>query len=160
VLVESARRVRALLQKLGLKSFVKLTGGKGLHVVVPIHAEHSWLTVKAFAHGVATRMEEAETELFITKMTKAARAGKIYLDYLRNDRGSTAVAPYSPRARAGVPVSVPLAWKELDGRKAPVFAAADFEQWKARLRHDPWKELSRLDQRLTEAALEAVGAKN
>ncbi|MGD0731888.1 MAG: DNA ligase D [Terracidiphilus sp.] len=159
VLAESARSLRALLKKLGLQSFVKLTGGKGLHVVVPIRAEHSWPAVKAFAHGVATRMEQADSELFITKMTKSARAGKIYLDYLRNDRGSTAVAPYSPRARAGVPVSLPLAWKELDVPKMPVFAVADFAQWKARLRRDPWKEMSILHQALTKSALQAVGAK-
>jgi bifunctional non-homologous end joining protein LigD len=103
-------------------------------------------------------MEQADPELFITKMTKSARTGKIYLDYLRNDRGSTAVAPYSPRARAGVPVSVPLTWKELDGRKAPVFTVSGFAQWKMRLRRDPWKEMSGLDQPLTQAALEAVGA--
>jgi bifunctional non-homologous end joining protein LigD len=158
LLSESARSVRALLQKLGLQSFVKLTGGKGLHVVVPIHPKESWPAVKAFAHGVAARMEQADPELFITKMTKSARTGKIYLDYLRNDRGSTAVAPYSPRARAGVPVSVPLTWKELDGRKAPVFTVSGFAQWKMRLRRDPWKEMSGLDQPLTQAALEAVGA--
>jgi bifunctional non-homologous end joining protein LigD len=158
LLSESARSVRALLQKLGLQSFVKLTGGKGLHVVVPIHPKESWPAVKAFAHGVAARMEQADPELFITKMTKSARTGKIYLDYLRNDRGSTAVAPYSPRARAGVPVSVPLTWKELDGRKAPVFTVSGFAQWKMRLRRDPWKEMNGLDQPLTQAALEAVGA--
>jgi bifunctional non-homologous end joining protein LigD len=160
VLAESARRVRALLQGLGLQSFVKLTGGKGLHVVVPIRAEHSWPAVKAFARGVASRTERAKPQLFITKMTKAARTGKIYLDYLRNDRGSTAVAPYSPRARAGVPVSLPLAWKELEGRKMPVFTVAGFARWKERLRRDPWKEMSELDQALTQAVLDAVETKS
>ena len=160
LLSKSAQSVRALLRKLGLQSFVKLTGGKGLHVVVPIRAEHSWATVKTFARDVATRMEQADAELFITKMTKSARTGKIYLDYLRNDRGSTAVAPYSPRARAGVPVSLPLSWKELEGRKAPVFTVAGFSRWKARLRHDPWKEMANLDQSLTRSALEDVDAKS
>ncbi len=160
LLSKSARSVRALLQKFGLQSFVKLTGGKGLHVVVPIRAEHSWATVKTFARDVSTRMEQADAELFITKMTKSARTGKIYLDYLRNDRGSTAVAPYSPRARAGVPVSLPLSWKELDGRKAPVFTVAGFSRWRARLRHDPWKEMADLDQTLTRSALKDVEAKS
>ena len=158
VLCESALGARGLLRKLGLQSFVKLTGGKGLHVVVPIRAGHSWATVKSFAHGVVTKMEQANGELFLTKMTKAARAGKIYLDYLRNDRGATAVAPYSPRARAGVHVSVPLSWKELEGRKAPVFTVADFARWKTRLRRDPWREMGELDQTLTQTALKAVGA--
>lgn len=159
LLCNSARGIRALLQRLGLRSFVKLTGGKGLHVVVPVRPEHSWPTVKAFARGIAERMEKSNAELYITKMTKSARVGKIYLDYLRNDRGSTAVAPYSPRARAGVPVSVPLAWKEIDGQKPPVFKVADFARWRARLRRDPWKEMSGLDQALTRAALEAVSTK-
>ena len=159
-LAESARSIRELLRKVGLKSFVKLTGGKGLHVVVPIRDEHSWPVVKDFAHGVALKMEQADPDLFLTKMTKSARTGKIYIDYLRNDRGSTSVAPYSPRARAGVPVSVPLNWKELDERKAPVFTVADFARWKARLRNDPWKEMNGVDQSLTDAAMDAIGAKN
>jgi bifunctional non-homologous end joining protein LigD len=158
-LAESARGVRELLRKVGLKSFVKLTGGKGLHVVVPIRADHAWPAVKGFAHGVALQMEQADPDLFLTKMTKSARAGKIYVDYLRNDRGSTSVAPYSPRARVGIPVSVPLNWKELDGRTAPAFTVADFASWKTRLRSDPWNQMSELDQSLTDAAINAVAAK-
>jgi bifunctional non-homologous end joining protein LigD len=160
VLAQSARGLRALLERLGLRSFVKLTGGKGLHVVVPIRAEYTWPRVKTFARELVLDIERATPDLFVTKMIKSARTGKIYLDYLRNDRGSTAVAPYSPRARSGVPVSLPLSWKELDGRKAPVFMVAGFARWKARLRRDPWKEMSKLDQPLTRAALEAVGAKS
>jgi bifunctional non-homologous end joining protein LigD len=158
VLAQGALSVRVLLQKLGLKSFVKSTGGKGLHVVVPIRAEHSWPTVKSFAHAVAMRAQQAQPELFITTMTKSARTGKIYLDYLRNDRGSTAVAAYSPRVRAGIPVAIPLSWKELDAPKAPVFTVAGFAQWKARLRHDSWKAINGLDQPITQTALESAGA--
>ena len=160
LLTESALSVRALLKHLGLQSFVKLTGGKGLHVVVPIRAEHSWPAVKAFAHAVASRAEEEQPELFITKMTKSARSKKIYLDYLRNDRGSTAVAAYSPRARAGIPVALPLSWKELNAAKAPEFTVAGFAQWKARLGRDPWKGMSGLDQALTQEAIDAAGAKS
>jgi bifunctional non-homologous end joining protein LigD len=156
-LAECTRGLRDLLKNFGLKSFLKLTGGKGLHVVVPIRRQHRWQEVKAFAHEVANLMQQAQPDLIITKMTKSARAGKIYLDYLRNDRGSTAVAPYSPRARAGVPVALPISWKELDGSKAPSFTVASFKQWRARLAHDPWKELSKLDQVLS---LENIGARN
>jgi bifunctional non-homologous end joining protein LigD len=149
VLADCARGVRALLQKVGLKSFVKLTGGKGLHVVAPIRAEHTWPEVKEFAHNVANRIERFQPDLIISKMTKSARKGKIYLDYLRNNCGSTAVAPFSPRARAGVPVAVPLSWKELDAPKVPLFTVANFKRWKSRLAHDPWKEMTKLDQALS-----------
>ena len=97
--------MRARLKKLGLESFLKTTGGKGLHVVAPIAPELEWPAIKEFAHGVVLEMEKANPALYLTKMTKAARKGKIYLDYLRNERGATSVAPYSPRARAGAPVS-------------------------------------------------------
>jgi bifunctional non-homologous end joining protein LigD len=159
VLAESARGVRALLQKLGLQSFVKLTGGKGLHVVVPIRVGRTWPQVKTFAHDLVLKIEQAKPDLFITKMTKSARTGKIYLDYLRNDRGSTAVAPFSPRARAGVPVSLPLSWRELGGTRLPVFSVAGFAQWKTRLRRDPWSGITEIDQELTEEAMEAVAKK-
>ena len=81
-------------------------------------------------------------------MTKAARKGKIYLDYLRNERGATAVAPFSPRARAGLPVALPLSWNELDSKERPRFTVSDFEDWKSRLKRDPWKELPTLKQSL------------
>jgi bifunctional non-homologous end joining protein LigD len=81
-------------------------------------------------------------------MTKAARVGKIYLDYLRNERGSTAVAPYSPRARAGLPVAVPLSWSELKSDHPPRFQVSEFPQWRKRLSRDPWKEMPGLEQRL------------
>jgi bifunctional non-homologous end joining protein LigD len=160
VLAQSARGIRALLQKLGLQSFVKLTGGKGLHVVVPIRAERTWMQVKTFAHELVLQIEQAEPGLFVTKMRKAARTGKIYLDYLRNDRGSTAVAPFSPRARAGVPVSLPLSWRELGGAKIPVFTVAGLARWKTRLRRDPWREMSEIDQSLTPEAMKVVAGKN
>jgi bifunctional non-homologous end joining protein LigD len=144
----SALEVRKRLNALGLKSFVKTTGGKGLHVVAPITPEHHWPEVKQFAHNFVLVMERAAPSRFLTKMTKAARAGKIYLDYLRNERGSTAVAPYSPRARAGLPVALPLAWNELKSDHPPRFHVSDFPQWRKRLGHDPWKEMLKLRQRL------------
>lgn len=140
-LAESAREVRARLRECKLESFLKTTGGKGLHVVAPIRPEYEWPVVKKFALAIASRMESDNKRLYLIKMTKAARAGKIFIDYLRNDRGATSVAPYSPRARSGAPVAAPLDWKELDGPKVPRFPVADFADWQARLRHDPWKAM-------------------
>ena len=144
----SAKEVRKRLQKLGLKSFVKSTGGKGLHVVAPIRPEHEWPEVKKFTHQFVLALEKDFPERFLTKMTKSARVGKIFLDYLRNDRGATAVAPYSPRARAGLPVALPLSWSELDEKEPPLYHVADIQAWRKRLARDPWKEMPRLDQRL------------
>lgn len=147
-LAASALEVRKRLKAIGLESFVKSTGGKGLHVVAPIRPEHPWPVVKQFAHNFVLAMEKDAPSRFLTKMTKAARAGKIYLDYLRNERGSTAVAPYSPRARAGLPVAIPLSWNELKLDHLPRFHVSDFSGWQKRLSSDPWKELPKLDQRL------------
>ena len=141
------------LKKIGLESFLKTTGGKGLHVVVPIEPKHEWKVIKDFAHRMVLEMEVEKPELYVTKMTKATRKNRIYLDYLRNDRGSTSVAPYSPRARRGTPVAMPLRWNELDAAKAPAFHVTDFEQWRTRLRHDPSTALLAVRQDLNKKAL-------
>lgn len=140
-LAESAREVRLRLKEYKLESFLKTTGGKGLHIVAPIEPQHDWPVVKEFARQFAVQMESENRKLYLTKMTKAARKGKIFIDYLRNDRGATSIAPYSPRARLGAPVALPLAWNELDGPRVSRFLAAGFEEWKSRLRHDPWKSM-------------------
>ncbi|HEX7158536.1 MAG TPA: non-homologous end-joining DNA ligase, partial [Edaphobacter sp.] len=146
---DAALELRAVLKKQGLESFVKTTGGKGLHVVVLIEPEMEWPAAKEFAHSVVLEMERKNPSLYLTKMTKSARKGKIYLDYLRNGREATAVAPYSPRARVGAAVSMPLSWAELKGEtKRPVFHAADFDEWKARLKKDPWKEMPKVKQQV------------
>ncbi len=153
---EAALEVRARLKKIGLESFLKTTGGKGLHVVAPIAPEHDFATVKDLAHRFVVAMERANPRLYLTKMTKAARVGKIYLDYLRNERGATAVAPFSPRARPGVNASVPLEWKELDAPERPQFAVRAFAQWQDRLRRDPWKRIAALRQILDPDRLRAL----
>jgi len=145
-LTDAAAEVRSRLRKAGLTSFLKTTGGKGLHVVAPIEPEHTWSEVKEFAHDFVLAMERNNPALYLTKMTKSARKGKIYLDYLRNERGATAVAPYSPRARSGVTVSLPLPWKDLDLPKRPVFSVKTFDDWKSRLSADPWKTMLTLRQ--------------
>ncbi len=156
---EAAAEVRARLKALGLESFLKTTGGKGLHVVVPIEAEMLWPQAREFAYAFVRAMEKARPALYLTKMTKAARVGKIYLDYLRNERGATAVAPYSPRARAGMGVSMPLAWSELKLAERPVFRVADVATWAGRLKKDPWKEIGKARQSVTPETRRAVGMK-
>jgi bifunctional non-homologous end joining protein LigD len=153
-LADTAIEVRKRLKKLGLESFLKLTGGKGLHVVAPIEPEHGWAAIKQFAHGFVLELETSNPALYLTKMTKSARAGKIYLDYLRNERGATAVAAFSPRARAGAPVSLPLSWNELKLEDRPVFHVSNYPSWKSRLAHDPWKQLPASRQRLSKQALD------
>jgi bifunctional non-homologous end joining protein LigD len=152
VLANTALELRKRLKKMGLESFVKSTGGKGLHVVVPIEPNHEWPAVKEFAHHLVMNLESDEPDLYVTKMTKATRKDRIYLDYLRNDRGATAVAPYSPRARTGIPVAMPLGWNELSSTKPPAFHVSDFADWRSRLRHDPWTAMLRSKQRLSLAA--------
>jgi bifunctional non-homologous end joining protein LigD len=150
-LAETARLFKRKLAKLGLVSFLKSTGGKGLHVVVPIRPDHEWPAIKEFAHGLALELERKNPELYVTKMTKATRKNRIYLDYLRNDREATSVAPYSPRARSGVPVAMPLRWNELSAAKPPSFHVLDFAKWKSRLRHDPWDEMLEINQKIPAA---------
>jgi bifunctional non-homologous end joining protein LigD len=111
--VDAAFEVRAALAELGLVPFLKTTGGKGLHVVVPLLRRQGWEPVRRFCEAFARTMAGAAPRRFTANMSKAQRRGRIYLDYLRNVRGATAVAAYSLRARPGVPVSTPLGWDEL-----------------------------------------------
>jgi bifunctional non-homologous end joining protein LigD len=156
---EAALEVRDVLSAAGVESFVKTTGGKGLHVLFPVKPEHDFATMKAWSHGLVQAMEKARPELYLSKMSKAARTGKIYLDYLRNERGATAVAPYSMRARSGLPVSVPLEWDELQRKERPRFTIKDFDQWRDRLKKDPWKKLPEMKQSLRKSALEQFAPK-
>ena len=156
-LAAAAKSVREKLGALGLESFVKTTGGKGLHVVFPIRAEHPWTVVKSFAHAFVLKMEKESPGLYVTNMRKSLRAGRIFLDYLRNDRGSTAVAPFSPRARSGVPVALPLHWHELNGKDRPAATVATFASWRRRLKNDPWSGMAVVKQRLSGQALRQFG---
>ena len=147
-ITEAANEVRTRLKRAGLTTFLKTTGGKGLHIVAPMEPQHAWPEVKQLAHDFVLAMERSKPALYLTKMTKAARKGKIYLDYLRNERGATAVAPYSPRARPGIHVSLPLAWKDLELPERPAFRVKNFDEWKGRLATDPWKTMLSLSQKL------------
>jgi bifunctional non-homologous end joining protein LigD len=156
-LAESAQQLRKRLQDIGLESLLKCTGGKGLHIVVPIRAEHEWSAVKQFSHAVVRQMEEERPDLYVTKMTKAIRKNRIFLDYLRNDREATSIAPFSPRARLGAPVALPLDWAELKSDAMPIFRVADFAKWKKRLQRDRWAALWTSNQRLSTDVLRAAG---
>ncbi|WP_064696994.1 non-homologous end-joining DNA ligase [Rhizobium aegyptiacum] len=117
--ISAALEVKARLEGRGFAAFVKTSGGKGLHVVAPLAPKAGWAEVKAFAHSLAEQMSADTPEKYLATAAKAKRAGHIYIDYLRNGRGSTAVAPYSTRARPGAPVSMPLDWPELNGLSGP-----------------------------------------
>ena len=147
-LCESALEVKERLAKLGLTSFVKTTGGKGLHVVAPIRPHFEWERIKALTHAFTMQMEQDNGKLYISKMSKAARKNKIFVDYLRNERDATAVAPYSSRARLGMSAALPLEWSELKGTKAPRFLIAVFDNWRERLRQDPWKAMLSMEQEI------------
>ncbi len=159
VLTGAADDVRKRLKTLGLESFLKTTGGKGLHVVVPITPEMAYPEIKQWCHGFVLAMERANPKLYLTNMSKAARPGKIYLDYLRNERGATAVAPYSPRARANVGVAVPLTWPELKLAESPDFRIGNFADWQARLKKDPWEKMLTISQAISAEAKKACGVK-
>lgn len=111
----AARQIRDRLAEQGLASFAMLTGGKGLHVIVPLAPGHSWQAHRDFAKGLADALVADSPGRFTATMSKARREGRVFIDWLRNQRGSTAIAPYSARARAGAPVAAPVAWDELDG---------------------------------------------
>jgi bifunctional non-homologous end joining protein LigD len=147
--VAAAGDVRGALAELGLASFVKTTGGKGLHVVVPVERRHQWPEVKTFAKTVAETLAAGASDRFLTRIAKAERRGRIFIDYLRNDPTSTAVAPYSTRARAGAPVAMPLAWDELLPELDPAsFTISTVPGIVRERRTDPWAEIGTVRQRL------------
>jgi bifunctional non-homologous end joining protein LigD len=115
----AAQDLRQRLQRKGLESSLKCTGGKGLHVTVPLAGKDSWATVKSFAAALADEMVAAAPEAYIATMSKAKRTGKIFIDYFRNDYTATAIADYAVRARPGAPVALPIDWKELKHLESP-----------------------------------------
>jgi bifunctional non-homologous end joining protein LigD len=147
-IVAAAREVRERLTALDLESFVKLSGGKGVHVVLPV-AGTDWETVKTFVQALAMAMAADTPERYVAKMTKSLRAGRIFIDYMRNSLEQTSVAAYSTRARAGAPVSVPVGWQELGRTKgANQFTVLNIEKRLSARKLDPWKDLARVRQKL------------
>jgi bifunctional non-homologous end joining protein LigD len=126
-----------------------LSGGKGVHVVAPLDASRDWTAVKDFAHRFAIAISEAHPDRFTANMKKVQRRGRIFLDWLRNQRGATAVLPYTVRARPHAPVAAPITWDELDGiDKAGHFTIEDGEELRNRAASPSLRNWGRLDQRL------------
>jgi len=148
-IVAAARQVRGLLQQLKLESFVRTTGGKGLHVVVPLDPGSDWDVVKPFAHAFAQGMTELDPLKYVATATKKFRKQKIFVDYLRNGRGATAVASFSLRARAGAPVSMPLRWEDLGKLKSgDAWTLRNAPARLKRLKAHPWGDFMSLKQSL------------
>jgi bifunctional non-homologous end joining protein LigD len=155
--VEGAVELRKLLDSLGLRSFLKTTGGKGLHVVVPVAPRLAWDEAKAFTKQVTERLVAAAPDRYTATLAKKARHGKIFIDYLRNGRGATAVGAYSARARAGATVSTPIAWDELaSGTRSDEFTIKTLPKRLAELRADPWQDFLATKQSITAAMRKAV----
>jgi bifunctional non-homologous end joining protein LigD len=157
--VEGAFEIRRRLAAFDLDSAVKTTGGKGLHVVMPFSAQSrvSWDDAFAFSQAVSERLARDQPKGYVATMSKAQRTGKIFIDYFRNHRGSTAIAAYSTRARAGAPVSVPLAWDELTPALDPrAFTVETVPARAAALKADPWGPTLAAKQRLTAKVLRAA----
>ena len=143
--IAAARETRERLKAAKLESFVKLSGGKGVHVTVPI-ADADWDTAKLFAQRIAAAMSADSPKLYLAKMTKALRHGRIFIDYFRNSREATSVAPYSTRARSGAPVSAPLTWERLSRTTGGNdFSLRDLTK---RLKDDAWAEMGKVRQKL------------
>jgi bifunctional non-homologous end joining protein LigD len=156
--VEAAVALRGRLEALGLESFVKTTGGKGLHVVVPLRPASTWEESFAFSRAVAEEMERGQPRAYTTAMPKAQRRGRILIDYLRNNRGNTSIAAYSTRARPGAPVSTPITWDELEkGVRPDQYHVGNVPERLRGLKADPWKRYWSVRQRITAALRRQLG---
>lgn len=156
--VAAAFKLRDILVALGFRSFVKTSGGKGLHIVVPLERRSGWEEMKSFSKAVADEMVKLEPDKYIATMSKAKRKGKIFIDYLRNNRDATTVAAYSTRARKGAPVSAPITWDELSPDLAPnKYNVGNLRARLASLKEDPWKDFFTTHQSITADMKRKVG---
>lgn len=153
----AAFSVRDRLDALGLKSVALVTGGKGVHVIAPLVRRAEWPQVKQFARGLAARMAADEPDRFVAQAAKEKRAGRVYIDWLRNERSATAIAPYSTRAKPGAPVATPVSWAELETVKAAnSFGIGDMAE---RLeKPDPWAQSAAWRQSVTTRMLDMIAS--
>lgn len=159
-LVEAALLLSEVFKEIGLVSFVKTTGGKGLHVALPLLPRHGWDEVKGFTKAVAEYIARGIPERFTSTMSKSKRPGRIFIDYMRNIRGATAIELYSTRARAGAPVSVPLRWDELTGGMRPdSFTVENLFKRIEGLDADPWADYMKVRQSITKEMKKKIGLK-
>ncbi len=146
---EAAFQLHRSFDALGLESFPLLTGGKGIHVVVPLLPEAEWDEVREFAKAFCTAVAKADPTRFTVALPKPQRRGRIFLDFLRNQRTATAIMPYSARARAGMPVAAPVEWDELEAiDRSDAFSIADVEQLLSRAKGRKLKDWGKAEQRL------------
>jgi bifunctional non-homologous end joining protein LigD len=157
-IVEAALGLRKLLADLGLETFAKTTGGKGLHVVLPVKPELGWDEAKGFTKAVAEAFAAAEPERYTAVMAKRARKGRLFIDYLRNGRGNTAVGAFSTRARPGATVSVPVSWDEVEaGIRSDAFTIETLPERLRKLKKDPWPGWAKATQQSLAAAVRRFG---
>ncbi len=157
--IEAAREVRDFLKELGLESFLKTSGGKGLHIVAPIQRKREWPEVEDFCERVAKSIAAAAPQRYVANMSKAKRVGKIYLDYLRNQRGSTAIMAYGTRAKPGAPISLPITWQELSrSTSGDQFHLREVTRRLAKLRRDPWEGIGSVRQSISAKAMKYLAA--
>lgn len=157
LVVAGAQEIRSRLSRAGLESYVRTSGGKGLHVVAPLTRRQSWDVLKQFARQLAESIARDAPEQFVATASKAVRHGKVYIDYLRNSRGATAVANYSTRARAGAPVAAPLSWQELSAGVSPdQYRVNNLRTRFDALKADPWEGYHEQRQSITKQAMKSV----
>jgi len=155
--IACAKLLCKALAELGLESYVKTTGGKGLHVCLPIARRVSWEDAKEFCRGLTEVIVRLKPDAYVATMSKAQRTGKTFIDFFRNGRGATFIAPYSTRARDGAAVAMPLAWDELSPKlRADHFDVRNVMKRMAKLFEDPWRDASSHQQILSAAALRSV----
>ena len=151
-LLEATELTKRMLDMLEMESFLKTSGGKGLHIVVPLTPKDDYDTVKDFSQAVVVHLSRTLPNLFVAKAGGHNRIGRIFIDYLRNGNGATTATAFSARARPGLGVSVPLAWKELAGLKsAAQWNIFSLHERLAKLRTDPWKDYAKTRQTIGEA---------
>ncbi len=146
---DAALRLREMLDEIDLISFPMLSGGKGLHVIVPLDASQDWDTIGVFTKGIARGLTESDPEHFIATASKAQRSGKIYVDWLRNKMSATAIVPWSIRARATASVAAPITWDELPKFKSP--AAFTIRNYPTK---NPWPKFFSIEQKIPAGAID------
>lgn len=156
VVKRAAFDIKALLESADLPSFAMVTGGKGIHIVLSLKRKHTWDEVKGFSGAFAEQIETLDPKRFVSNMAKAKRKGRIFVDYLRNGRGATAIAPYSPRAKGAAPIAVPVTWSEL--KTIPAANVFKLKDMSARLSEpDPWADYAKNAVQITKAVRAKLG---